>query len=72
MQLHPFLATVTRPVYHDRQGYLFLAIECPECKGEGKMEYDNGVDGFSKPFTAHCDSCGGMGEVFEQVDESEL
>jgi DnaJ-class molecular chaperone len=72
MQLHPFYATVTRPVYHDRAGFLFLAVECPECHGEGRVDCDNGVDGFSNPFTAECDCCNGEGQVYEQVAEDEL
>lgn len=72
MQLHPLFATVSRPVYMDRQGFPFLLVECPECHGDGKVEYDNGVDGFSKPFTCHCDTCRGMGEVYEQTSEDEL
>jgi DnaJ-class molecular chaperone len=72
MQLHPFFATVSRPVYHDRAGFLFLAVECPECKGEGVLDFDDGVDGFSRPYSAPCACCNGEGQVYEQVAEDEL
>jgi len=72
MQLHPFLATVSRPVYHDRIGFLYLDVECPECRGEGSIDYDDGVDGFSKPSSAECDCCRGVGRVYEQTCEDEL
>lgn len=72
MQLHPFFATVTRPVYHDRQGFLFLAAECPECEGNGTIDCDNGVDGFSKPFTICCGECNGTGQVYKEISEDDL
>ena len=72
MQLHPFFATVTRPVYHDRFGTLYLLVECPECKGEGSIDFDDGTDGFSNPYSERCSCCAGEGSVYEQVGEDGL
>ena len=74
MQLHPFLATVSRPVYQDRCGVLFLAVECPECKGYGEASYS--TLGLSNPssrsVTCTCETCGGEGKVYEQTCEDQL
>ena len=74
MQLHPLFATVSRPVYHDRHGCLFLPVECPECKGAGEMSYS--TLGLSHPSsrseTCAFETCNGMGEVYEQVSEDDL
>lgn len=72
MQLHPFYATVTRPVFHDRDGNLYLKLVCPECGGDGQYEVsvDFRPDGRTKWETCEC--CRGDGEVYEDISEDEL
>lgn len=74
MQLHPLFATVSRPVYQDRCGVLFIPVECPECKGDGEMSYS--TLGLSHPSsrseTCACETCDGHGKVYEQVSEDDL
>lgn len=45
-------------------------IECPECKGEGRCEYERAVPmsnsnpyGYLEDYWAECDNCSGMGEI---------
>ena len=45
-------------------------IICPECEGTGRMEFDCGVDGFSKPYTDTCEACDGDGELSIEVEET--
>ena len=47
-----------------------LFIECPECGGEGRCEYERAVPmSFSNPhgylenYWAECDNCGGVGDI---------
>ena len=72
MQLHPIYATLTRPVYQDRQHNLYLKKCCEECGGEGQYEIaaDFEPDGRTKWHT--CDTCRGDGEVYEDISEDEL
>ena len=70
MQLHPFFATVSRPVFWDGIS-LFLQADCPECRGYGDIEV-NPIDPSRRAFTVTCDCCGGEGKVLVQTDEDEL
>jgi len=74
MQLHPFFATITRPVYHDRAGHLFLAIDCPECDGHGEVDgLDRNIcDPSARAVMVTCPVCDGHGRVYEQTCEDEL
>jgi len=74
MQLHPFLATVSRPVYHDGRGYLYLDIECPECGGEGTIECSSlGLaHPSSRSVSEPCSCCNGVGRVYEEVAEDDI
>lgn len=74
MQLHPFYATISRPVYHDRAGFLYLSVKCPECGGCGTREAsDKGLaHPSSREITVECETCGGEGQVYEEVAEDEL
>lgn len=74
MQLHPFLATVTRPVYWDRDGYLFVQVDCPECNGEGSLVgYSHGANNpSSREITRTCEECGGFGRVYKEIEEEEV
>ena len=46
-------------------------IICPECEGNGTRTYDNGTDGFSRPFKATCDHCDGVGTLEIETLEEE-
>ncbi len=46
-------------------------IVCPRCEGMGRIEYDNGVDGFSKSFMDDCDQCDGAGVLEIETMEEE-
>ena len=72
MQLHPFYATVSRPIYWDRDGYLYQKACCPECGGDGQYEVaaDFRPDGRTKWHI--CDTCRGDGEVYEEIAEDDV
>lgn len=74
MQLYAPLATASRPVFIDRCGFLYLATQCPECKGEGEMSYS--TLGLAHPSsrseTCACATCNGAGKVYEETCEDEL
>ena len=72
IQLVPMLSTISRPVYQDRDGSLFLKKCCAECGGEGQYEVaaDFQPDGFTKWET--CEECRGDGEIYEETSEDEL
>jgi DnaJ-class molecular chaperone len=52
-------------------------IKCPECNGEGQLEYERWVPrsfqddvGGYETYTRNCDNCGGYGEIpYEEEDE---
>ncbi|MEN9393698.1 MAG: hypothetical protein RLZZ104_2041 [Pseudomonadota bacterium] len=46
-------------------------IICPDCEGNGTRTYDNGTDGFSRPFKATCDNCDGAGVLEIEIGEDE-
>jgi len=71
MQLHPFYATVSRPVYWDRDGNLFKLVTCPECKGEGDFERCAPIPWHPSVYE-RCECCNGDGEVFEEISEDEI
>jgi len=71
MQLHPFYATVTRPVYHDGHGHLFLIVDCPQCKGVGEVEFSS-IKPSEKDGSETCTCCGGSGQEYEQTCDDEL
>lgn len=72
IQLVPQLSTISRPIYQDRDGNLFLKKCCEECGGEGQYEVaaDFQPDGFTKWKT--CETCYGDGEVYEEITEDEI
>lgn len=70
-QLHPFLATVIRPVYWDRRGNVFLQVDCPECSGEGSLHVSS-INPSERERDISCHCCGGFGQVMEPTDEVEL
>lgn len=74
MQLHPFYATVSRPVFHDGHGYLFLDVDCPECGGEGSIDEPSlgRAHPSSRSVSVECDCCRGVGRVYEEVAEDDL
>ena len=71
MQLHPFFATISRPVYMDRQGYPFIEVDCPGCRGEGEVPYSS-INPSEKDGMQSCDCCNGTGRVYEQACEEDL
>ena len=71
MQLHPIYATVTRPVYQDREHNLYLKLTCPECGGEGTYEVYP-ANPSERCYWETCDCCRGDGEVYEDISEDEI
>ena len=53
-----------------------MVIECPQCGGEGRCEYERGVvdwkhGGYLEAFMDECDECQGSGEVEIEVEEED-
>lgn len=70
-QLHPFYATVTRPVYQDRDGYLFIQVDCPECNGEGSFHVSP-INPSERDRDVTCECCGGFSKVMKEIEECDL
>lgn len=71
MQLCPHYATVSRPVYWDRAGFLYLDVECPECKGDGEVSFGS-INPSERDGHVACECCRGTGRVYEEVAEDGL
>jgi hypothetical protein len=70
MQLHPFLATISRPIYHDREGNLYTVKACTECE-DGQVEvYPANPD--ERCYWETCQCCGGGLEIYEDISEDEI
>lgn len=67
----PEFCTPSRKVYTDGIG-LFVEQICNGCGGTGKMDVDDGVDGFEYRYLVACDCCDGKGVTREETCESEL
>lgn len=44
---------------------------CRTCDGSGQQDFDDGVDGFSKPYSRRCEACNGNGSIINEPDEGE-
>jgi DnaJ-class molecular chaperone len=66
----------TARLWDEGFGYISVVMRpdellCPECEGNGRIHCDNGVDGFSKPYSAVCDHCDGKGVLTIEPLEDE-
>jgi len=55
-----------------------LDIDCPECDGEGRCEYERAVPmsnsnpyGYLEDYWADCENCGGTGIIEDDLDDDD-
>ena len=55
-----------------------LDIDCPECDGEGRCEYERAVPmsnsnpyGYLEDYWATCENCGGTGIIEDDLDDDD-
>lgn len=55
-----------------------MEIDCPECDGEGRCEYERAVPmsnsnpyGYLEGYWANCDNCGGTGIIEADLDDDD-